>query len=547
MARWGSIVGVSALALAGLGAGTGIGTSSAAQGTPGVIRPVPALSASISPDRPVPMLPRLHPELSDDPQGLARAKAAAARYAASRGSAGTEQPSAAAAPVATRSWLGIRQTQSQPSDSTGAIGTTRYIEMINTNFAIYNRTSNTPISTGTLLGLAGCATTTCADNVFDPQVLWDGQTSRFYYVMDNILVSGSDNRLNFGFSKTASPNSAADWCKYNLGYGSTFPDYPKLGDTSNFAVIGVNDYVGNPLTYAGSDIVAISKPATGSTCPSASTFLVGSASDIRVQGGAARAFTPVPATQTDASSTGYAIARPAGFTSSGGTFLTQFKITRNATTGAPVITRVGTNVPVPAYKVPANVPQPGSPSLLDSSDTRPTQAVSAINPNLGKLGLWTQHTVLGGAGAEVRWYEINPAAHSLLASGKVTSATLYRFNGAVSPDRKVNGATKAFGGNMVLSFNEGNGSTRVGIYVVSKRGAAAQSTPVLVKLSTGIDGGFGSGCGSECRWGDYAAATPDPAAPTTNPSGAVWGTSMWNGPANPTGANWQTWNFAYRP
>ena len=48
--------------------------------------------------------------------------------------------------------------------------------------------------------------------------------------------------LAFGFSTTANPTTAADWCRYNLGYGADFPDYPKLGDTKDFALIGANVY-----------------------------------------------------------------------------------------------------------------------------------------------------------------------------------------------------------------------------------------------------------------------------------------------------------------
>src|SRR5207302_349252 len=81
------------------------------------------------------------------------------------------------------------------------------------------------------------------------------------------------------------------------------------------------------------------------------------------------------------------------------TFLTLFKVTKSAT-GTAVIPTTGTSVPVTAYKVPAAAPQPGTSFKLDTSDTRPTQAVSAIDPAHGSVtALWTQHTVFGGAGA----------------------------------------------------------------------------------------------------------------------------------------------------
>jgi hypothetical protein len=75
---------------------------------------------------------------------------------------------------------------------------------------------------------------------------------------------------------------------------------------------------------------------------------------------------------------------------------------------------------------------------------------------------------------------------------------------------------------------------------------------VRVKGSPGFDVDFGCpGSTDVCRWGDYASATPDPAAPTAAAQGVVWLTSMWNrdgSTINPaTGTAWQTWNWAANP
>jgi hypothetical protein len=98
-------------------------------------------------------------------------------------------PATVLAPALVRNWAGQRDTTVAPSDSTGAIGTTRYIELVNAKAAIYSRTSNTPTAAGALLQLTGCATAGCADNVFDPQVIWDPGTSRFFYAADDIVSS----------------------------------------------------------------------------------------------------------------------------------------------------------------------------------------------------------------------------------------------------------------------------------------------------------------------------------------------------------------------
>src|SRR4051794_18142584 len=365
-----------------------------------------------------------------------RQKARAAG-ATSTGPAVSAPASGPLAPSKLRAWAGINNPNDAPPDETSAVGTTRYVELVNSNFAVYNKTSNSPIGTGTLNQLVQAPS---GVDVFDPQIMWDGQTNRFYFAADAV-VSASDNRISFGFSKTASPTTAADWCAYNIAFGATFPDYPKLGDSQSFAIIGTNLFNGSG-GFLGSDIQAISKPGGGSTCPAASSFKAG---DKVVSGG----FTPTPASEIDTNATGWAVARTL---STPGNKLQLYKVTRNASTGNPVIGTTPTSVNVPSYTMPPPIPQKGTAFKIDSSDGRNTQAQAAVDPSHGNnLALWTQHTVKGGAGAEVRWYEINPANHSLLQSGKVTSPSLYEFNGAIAPNRQVKGSTKSGGNSMVMN------------------------------------------------------------------------------------------------
>jgi hypothetical protein len=425
-----------------------------------------------------------------------------------------------------------------PPDETSAVGTTRYIELVNTNFAIYNKTSNTPISTGSINSMVGAAST---DSVFDVQVISDPTTNRFYYAADDV-VSSSDNRLAFGFSKTASPSSAADWCKYRIGFGATFPDFPKLGDSQFFAMIGSNLF-NSGGSFLGSDLLAISKPPAGSTCPAASTFKVDDAAPLMANA-SSQAFTPVPANEIDTNATGFAVARAGSLPA---TQLSLFKVTRNATTGFPVIQSTGTPVTVPSYTFSANAPQKGSVNKLDTADARPTQAVAAVDPgHSGKFAIWTQHTINVGGRAAVRWYEIDPAAHNLLQSGTASNASLFQFNGAISPNRQVNGTTKTGGAAMVLNFDSSSSTTFPAIRMVSKVGAGAQSAPVLVKSSPGPLSGFDCDSATRfCRWGDYAAATPDPA--TAN---RVWQVSQFavgSGSGTSGPATSRTQNFVATP
>jgi hypothetical protein len=478
--------------------------------------------------------------LPADPAAVDRAKGrGGAEAQPSPVAQGPSGPGISPDPTTLLAWKGISQVDITPSDSTGTIGTTRYIENINSKVAIYDRT-------GALINSARLATwwSEVGASAFDPQVMWDPGTERFFYAGDAVF-SGSDNRLALGWSKTASPsNLTTDWCKYEILYGSEFPDYPKLGDSRDFAIVGVNVFAGNP--FRGSDVIAVGKPPAGTTCPDVATLPFGVGQNLRV--GTSVQFTPVPANQTDANSTGWVLTRPAALPA---TNLGLFKVTRNAD-GTPNIQTSGTSISVTSFNIPPNAPQSSTVFTLDTLDARLTQAVSAIDPlRNNKVGIWTQHTVAGGAGSMVQWYEIDPVSATLLQSGLVKSRSLYTFNGAISPDRVVNGTVKLFGGSMVLGFDVSSASSFPAIRMVSKQGTDTQSKQVKVKSSPGPDLDFACAGLGYCRWGDYAAATPDPNAfDTITTTGVVWLTSMWTKDGRLTGSSgtsWQTWNWAAQP
>jgi hypothetical protein len=478
-----------------------------------------------------------------------RAKAAANAQAATRVAA-RRAPAAALAPVQVSGFDGSVDPNSAPSDSTSNVGSTRFIELVNTKIAIYNKTSTVPLSTGTLNDLAGAS-----GNAFDPQIMWDAQTNRFYYAMD-VSVSATTNLVALGFSKTASPNNATTaFCHYNVNFGADLPDYPKLGDSQFFWIVGSNVF-NSAEAFLGSDLFALSKPGSAAitTCPAVSSFKFGEGFNLHDPNGQ-QAFTPVPANEIDNNAVGYVTARTASLPS---TRLSIHRVTRNATTGNPVFQMNGTAAVVPSYAVPPSAPQrsgfANSSTKIDTMDARPTQSVAAIDPaHNNAFGLWVQHTTATSpAGrSEVRWYEINaqPTTNAPLQRGKATNAAYFAFNGAISPDRARNGSTLRFGGNMVLGFDTSATTSFPAVRMLSKLGTSTQSGHVLVRSSAGNYGGFDcAGADNSCRWGDYAGASPDPIAATGATIGRVWSTSQYaSGLNNSAQANWKTWNWIATP
>jgi hypothetical protein len=463
---------------------------------------------------------------------------------------------ATGAPTALVNVQGQKDDRLAPGDPTGAAGPRSYIQFINDKMAIYTRSG----SLVQALGTGAFARPGGADTDYsDPQILWDAATRRFYY----LIIHTTDDTFAWGFSKSSDPrNVATGFCHYtaDFGYGSNLPDYPKLGDSRDFLLVGANIYAVE--AYVGSDIDWIAKPRGRTairTCPDATTFKQGKQTAIKNADGQTFASDPNPAQQADPSTTGWVVAVP-DETNSGaaGNFLTIFKVTRNPD-GTANIPNVGTQVSVNSFAPPPPGPQQGTNFTIDTLDGRLTHAVSAVDPAHGNaVALWTGHTVSGGAGSQWQWYEVDVNGATVIQQGDVADASLFVLNGAVSPDRLVtvkNGQDVAkFGGNAVFGFTTTSASAVPAVQMASKDADSGLSAFVLVKQSPGVDNGFDCTVNpivpDRCRWGDYSGAAPDPAAPASGPEGRVWLTNMFStggatpDPLNPT---WSTQIWAAQP
>jgi hypothetical protein len=471
---------------------------------------------------------------------LEQAKRHADEEAASMHPARIAAPAVPAASVGS-SWAGMAQQNLSPPDPNGAIGPNSYIEIVNRKIAIYTRIG-VAITSATLKALTG------RNKDADPMILWDPDTQRFYYNVLNV----ANAKMDWGFSKDANPATIpGSFCRYETAFGyatTSVPDYPKLGQTKDFLLIGVNFYPTNSSqSSTSSDVLWISKPQGAdpvTTCPAASSFGSGKFTGL-LNADSSRAYTPTPAIQTDPSSTGYVATMSdlecppnCGAT---GTTLSVFAVTPS---GGGAQISGPTSITVGSFQTPPDAPQPGTSNKLDTLDGRITHAVSGFDPTIGATTVWTAHTVLGGAGSEIRWYEVDPAGATVVQTGAATSASVRVFNAGISNDRTCTATQCAHGDSMAVGFTTSSGSSFPAIRMVTKTGGDPQSGFVLIKQSAVSDTGFTC---SPCRWGDYGGATPDPAASLTALHGAVWLSNQWtkggkNGPVKQTSGD-ATWNW----
>lgn len=442
---------------------------------------------------------------------------------------------------------GDNSSAGTPPDTTGSIGPIAYVEFVNSVVAEYSRSTlgivGTPVQLDSFVADPGF-------NVFDVQVQWDQSAGRWFYAADD-CVDGNcshDSFVDVGWSKTADPAgmNPAQWCHFFIESdpsgpsGTLFDDYPKLGHDDNHLLVSANTFDGN--TFKTARLYSIAKPPVGdeTTCPtSLSITTFGSTgTPITVPSGD-RAVTLEPANIADSSGGGFAVAAddPTGDTPGAKTHLTVWQIGGSGV--APTFTRLGA-LSVSSFDVPAAVPQPSpSTDTLDSLDTRLTQAVGHADPDAGGAeAVWTQHTIDSVSGRSVdRWYEIIPSTMTVRQQGTISDPSNFVFNGAISPADN--------GHDAGIQYNLGGSSLLAQIHAQTRKYTAPLSTmsgDVTLATSAAADQDFSCALGPSCRWGDYAAATPDPLAPDL-----IWGSSQTNGPTPfvPDDPAWRTQNFSF--
>jgi hypothetical protein len=478
------------------------------------------------------------------PAALRRAKRAAERRA--RHLRHRRQPRvAAAAPVAGLVATGLRATQSLfgvPPDTTGAIGPQHYVEIVNDAVAVFRRSDlarvRGPVPNETFMRAPA------GTFVSDPQMQWDPQSGRWFYLAVAFTVNLSTfqpsgpNYLVYGFSKTDDPSDLGQgWCRYSLASGSTtdghplLDDFPKLGHDDQHLIFGSNTFAlggGGEGTFVSARIWSVPKPPAGAlaVCPPAATATTfgSEGNPLRTSTGEL-VTTPIPANTSDSSPVGYVVA------ARDATLGRQDQIVVWHVSGAadaPTLVRDG-DISVGGYRVPRPALQFVFPRI-DTLDARLTMAVAHADPDAGgQEAVWTQHTVDPGDGSvAMRWYELLPGSGVARQQGAIAEPLVDVFNGAVSPAADGRSAVAVYNRSGLFLLPQIRARGRTGSMALGVLGPS-------IGLSSSGSPDYDLGCQRVCRWGDYAGASPDPAA-----TSVVWVASQ--AIANPGGLlpNWTT-------
>ena len=395
-----------------------------------------------------------------------------------------------------------------PPDPNGAVGSTQYVQWVNTYFAVFDK------GTGDLLadpapgnalwtGFGGSCEN---NNDGDPVVVYDKLADR--WVMSQLSVSTTPYMLCIAVSQTA--DATGHWYRYAFQY-SYFDDYPKMGVWPDAYYETFNMFEGDQ--FVGADACAYNRNA----------MLSGQASTqvCFQQGASVGGLLPADVdgmTAPPAGSPNYMLTYGAN-TLELYKFHVDFNNPSNSTFTGP------TDIPVAAFTPLCNggrncVPQPGTSTALDSLADRLMYRLAYRNFG-DHESLVVNHSVAVNGSSGVRWYEVQqPGGTPVVAQqGTFAPDSSYRWMGSVAMDHV---------GDVAVGYSVSSAT----IYPSIAFAGRVPSDPAgALESETTIIAGSGSQQNTT-RWGDYSAMSVDPTDDCT-----FWYTQMYY---SSNGGNWNT-------
>jgi hypothetical protein len=385
---------------------------------------------------------------------------------------------------------------SAPPDPNGAVGPSNYVQVVNEDFAIFNKSGTAiygPVPTNTLWSGFGGGCQSNDDG--DATVVYDRAADR--WVFQQFSVSTTPYLDCVAVSKTGDPTG--QYYRYSFQFAN-FPDYPKLGVWPDAYYMTFNLFSGSTGPFVGPEICALDRTkmlagqAATQQCKTLGTNdggMLPSDSD-----GA----TPPPA------------GAPNPIVEFGTNDLLVYKFHVDWTNTANTALTGPATIPVAAFAPACNggtcIPQSGTSQQLDSLADRLMYRLEYRNFG-DHESLVVNHSIVAGSSVGVRWYELRnvtsaTAAPTVYQQGTYAPDSSYRWMGSAAMDGV---------GDIGLGYSVSSSAMHPAI-----RYTAHAVTDPLGVMGQG-EGSIIEGTGSQTkylgiqplsRWGDYSSLSVDP-------------------------------------
>lgn len=381
---------------------------------------------------------------------------------------------------------GVGANGSAPPDTNGSVGATQFVQIVNVEFAIYDKTTGNVVMGPTPIdalwsGFNGA----CANgNGGDPVAVWDKAAQRWVVSQ----LASTDRSWCMAVSTTA--DATGTYNRYEFDFGSNLPDYPKLGVWPDAYYWSSNTFQ-NGANFIGAQVCAFDR----------ANMLTGGAANAICFQEPSTVFTVLPS-DLDGNT-----APPAGepnfylellTTSSLGlfTFHVDFTTPSNSTFTGP------TSIPVTTFSEACGggtcIPQAGTTQQLDSLGDR-LMFRNAYRNFGDHEALVVSHSVTAGSSTGARWYEIRSpnSAPAVFQQGTFAPDSTFRWMGSIAQDSA---------GDIALGYSASSSSINP---AVRYTGRVPTDPAGSMETEASIKEGTGSQNGGLSRWGDYSSMSID--------------------------------------
>lgn len=374
--------------------------------------------------------------------------------------------------------------QAAPPDTNGVVGATQYVQWVNLEFAVFDKTTGALVAGPTFgnavwAGFGGTCQTT---NNGDPIVQYDKIANR--WILTQFAVNAAPYMQCVAVSTTS--DATGSYNRYAFSFGNQFNDYPKMGVWPDAYYISFNNFL-NGQTFTGPNACAMDR----------AKMLTGAAATIQCFQQSSAFSTLLPA---DMDGTIQPAAGEPGFFVDFGTnklnlwaFHVDFAVPANSTFTGP------TALPVAAFTQGCNrtcVSQPGTVNKLDMLGDRMMYRLAYRKFTDGHEALVTSHTITTG----YRWYEIRDpnGSPTVFQQGTFAPDANTRWMGSIAMDQV---------GNIGMGYTLGSSTVFPSVYITGRVPSDPAGT---METEQQVVAGSGSQT-NPTRWGDYSAMTIDPA------------------------------------
>jgi hypothetical protein len=389
-----------------------------------------------------------------------------------------------------------------PPDTNASVGKSDIVEVVNLDFAIWDKASPTPVlrygpaPLNTLWSGfgGGCQ----VNNDGDPTVLYDSIADRWLISQFSVTTTPYLNCV----AVSTSPDPTGSYYRYSYTYGNVdFIDYPKFGIWPDGYYVTFNVFA-NGVTFTGAKAcvydrtnILVGKSAAQQCFQTSPTW--GGLLPSTLNG------TTLPPTGTP----NYVMALDAPVSSN---LLQYWKFSVNWTAPASATFTGPTALGVAQYKNSCStqargdcIPQGGTTQKLESLADRLMYRLNYRNFG-DHAALVVNHTIEVGSGSSlhsgVRWYEIRPEAGNLtlFQQGTYAPDANWRWMGSVNMDKV---------GNIAMGYSVSSSTLSPQIRVTGR--LASDGAGMMTQGETTIITGA-SQTGGLARWGDYSSTAMDP-------------------------------------